>query len=83
MQTQKPAVQWSDGFTKTMLVVMFIFLAGIFISGKYMSIQKMEGGGTENTVNALASTAAGAKSHPFIELPGTPRWELFLSPIFS
>ncbi|MGO9395235.1 MAG: hypothetical protein ACLP7A_11565 [Desulfobaccales bacterium] len=70
MQTQKPAVQWFDGFTRAMLVAMFIFLAGIFISGYYMSSHKMEGSGTDDAVNALASTAAGAKSHPFIELPG-------------
>ena len=70
MKTQKPSVEWFDGFTKVMLLVMFLFLAGIFISGKYMSSHKMEGGGTDDAVNALASTAAGAKSHPFVELPG-------------
>lgn len=70
MKTQKSPVQWFDGFTKVMLLVMFLFLAGIFISGKYMVSHKMEGTGTDDIVNALGSTAAGTKSHPFVELPG-------------
>lgn len=70
MKTQNSSMPWFDGFTKVMLLVMFLFLLGIFISGKYMDSHKMQGSGTDNTVNALASKAAGAKAHPFIELPG-------------
>lgn len=70
MKTQKPSVEWFDGFTKVMLLVMFIFLTGIFISAKYMASHKMEGGGTDDTVNAMASKVSGTKSHPFVELPG-------------
>ena len=70
MQAQKRDVQFFDGFTKVMLVAMFIFLFGIFASSWYMSSHKMEGGGTDDVVNTMASKAASAKSHPFIELPG-------------
>ncbi|MGO9621812.1 MAG: hypothetical protein ACLPT6_10445 [Desulfobaccales bacterium] len=70
LKTQQPAVAWFDGFTKVMLLVMFIFLTGIFISGKYMASHKMEGNGTDDKVNAMASEITGSKSHPFVELPG-------------
>ena len=61
---------WFDPFTKWMLIVMFTILALIFIAAKYMDMHSMQGGGTDDTVNAMASQAAHVKSHPFIDLPG-------------
>jgi cobalt/nickel transport protein len=69
-KAQKSSIPWFDGFTKVMLLVMFLFLLGIFISGKYMDSHKMTGTGTDDIVNTLGSKAAGTKAHPFIELPG-------------
>ncbi len=63
-------VPWVDPFTRWMLIIMFMVLAAIFIAAKYMDMHHMAGGGTDDAVNALASIAAHAKSHPFIELPG-------------
>lgn len=67
--TQK-SVPWFDPFTRCMLMIMFFILAAIFIAAKYMNMHNMAGGGTDDLVNAMASVAAHAKSHPFIELPG-------------
>jgi len=49
---------------------MFVLLAAIFIAAKYMDMHNMTGGGTDDVVNAMASMAAHAKAHPFINLPG-------------
>ncbi len=62
--------EWFDPFTRWMLIIMFALLAIIFIAAKYMDMHGMQGGGTDDTVNAMASLAAHAKSHPFIDLPG-------------
>jgi len=59
-----------DGFTKTMLAVLFLLLLIVFASGKYMSSHAMKGVGTDDKVNDLASVAARTQHHPFIELPG-------------
>jgi cobalt/nickel transport protein len=59
-----------DGFTRTMLAVLFFLLLVIFASGKYMSAHQMKGVGTDDSVNDLASVAARTEHHPFIELPG-------------
>lgn len=69
-KTDNPSVKWFDGFTKTVLLAMFIFLAFIFISAKYMTYHKMEAGGTDDTVNSMASKVSGTTAHPFIDLPG-------------
>ena len=63
-------VAWFDPFTRWMLIIMFVILAAIFVVAKYMDVHHMAGGGTDDAVNAMASIAAHAKSHPFIELPG-------------
>ena len=63
---KKKSIKFLDKFTRTMLIVMFIILAFIFASGKYMDIHKMEAGGTDDAVNTMASQ----EHHPFIELPG-------------
>jgi cobalt/nickel transport protein len=59
-----------DGFTKTMLAVLLFLLLTVFASGKYMSSHAMQGVGTDDKVNNLASAAAHKVHHPFIELPG-------------
>jgi cobalt/nickel transport protein len=59
-----------DGFTRTMLAVMFMLLLFIFVSGKYMSAHRMEAGGTDDKVNNLATEVSRGEHHPFIELPG-------------
>lgn len=69
-RAEKASVPFFDGFTKAILAAMFVILLGIFISGWYMSINKMEGAGTDDVVNKMASKTAGSESHPFIELPG-------------
>ena len=61
---------WFDPFTRWMLIIMFAILAIIFIAAKYMDMHGMLGGGTDDTVNAMASSAAHVKAHPFINLPG-------------
>ena len=61
---------WFDPFTRWMLIIMFALLATIFVAAKYMDMHGMQGGGTDDTVNAMASRAAHEKSHPFIDLPG-------------
>lgn len=63
-------ITWFDPFSRWMLIIMFAILVAIFISAKYMDMHHMTGIGSDDVVNALASHAAGAKSHPFIELPG-------------
>lgn len=63
-------VRFFDGFTRTMLSVMFVILLAIFASGKYMSAHEMKGPGTDDIVNDLAATTARGEHHPFIELPG-------------
>jgi cobalt/nickel transport protein len=64
------SVKLLDGFTKTMLLVMFLILAVIFGSAKYMTKHKMAAGGTDDAVNDLATGVARLEHHPFIELPG-------------
>ena len=59
-----------DGFTRTVLAVMFVILLAIFASGKYMSLHDMKGVGTDDNVNNLAATVAKGQHYPFIELPG-------------
>ena len=66
----KPSVQWFDGFTKVVLSVMFVLLLFVFLSGKYMNSHRMAAGGTDDTVNGMASRLSGTRPHPFIELPG-------------
>ncbi len=61
---------WFDSFTRWMLIVMFAILAIIFGAAKYMDMHGMQGGGTDDAVNAMASLSAHVKSHPFINLPG-------------
>ena len=70
VNTQPPSIVWFDGFTKVVLSIMFVFLIFIFISAKYMDMHKMTAGGTDDTVNHMASADSGTKAHPFIELPG-------------
>jgi len=61
---------WFDPFTRWMLIIMFVLLALIFGAAKYMDMHQMQGGGTDDAVNAMASSAAHVQSHPFINLPG-------------
>ena len=63
-------IKFLDGFTKAMLSVMIFLLICIFASAKYMDIHKMEAGGTDDTVNNMASQVTKIEHHPFIELPG-------------
>ncbi len=74
MRTDKDSIAgntpWFDPFTRWMLIIMFAVLAMIFVAAKYMDVHRMQGGGTDDTVNAMASQAARVKSHPFIDLPG-------------
>lgn len=63
-------IKWFDGYTKTLLAVMFVILLFIFASGKYMDSHKMAAGGTDDKVNNLASDVTKIEHHPFIELPG-------------
>ena len=70
LKTDTPQVKWFDGFTKAILLTMFILLAFIFVSAKYMSSHKMEAGGTDDTVNSMASKVTGSPAHPFVDLPG-------------
>jgi cobalt/nickel transport protein len=67
---QQESVKLFDGFTKAVLSVMFVLLAFIFVSAKYMVENKMEAGGTDDTVNGMASKVSDTQAHPFIELPG-------------
>lgn len=68
--TMTETASWFDPFTRWMLIIMFAILAIIFIAAKYMDMHSMLGGGTDDTVNAMASSAAHVKAHPFINLPG-------------
>ncbi len=61
---------WFDPFTRWMLIIMFAILMAIFAAAKYMNMHSMQGGGTDDTVNAMASQAAKVKAHPFVNLPG-------------
>jgi len=61
---------WFDPFTRWMLIIMFSVLVLIFGAAKYMDMHHMEAGGTDDTVNAMASRTAHAEAHPFINLPG-------------
>ena len=74
MKTGENAVQantsWFDPFTRWMLIIMFVLLALIFGAAKYMDMHNMQGGGTDDTVNTMASQTAHVESHPFINLPG-------------
>ncbi len=63
-------ISWFDPFTRWMLVIMFALLFMIFAVSKYMDVHKMTGGGTDDTVNAMASRVARVKAHPFVNLPG-------------
>jgi cobalt/nickel transport protein len=67
---KKDGVRFFDGFTRVMLAIMFVFLIYIFISGKIMASNNMEGGGTDDKVNDLASAVSKTAHHPFVELPG-------------
>jgi len=69
-KTDTASVKWFDGFTKAILLTMFILLAFIFISAKYMSNHKMEAGGTDDVVNTMASKVTGSPAHAFLDLPG-------------
>ena len=66
-----------DGFTKTMLAVLFCLLLVIFATGKYMSYHKMTGIGTDDIVNNLASGTSHTEHHPFIDLPGDAELSAF------
>jgi cobalt/nickel transport protein len=68
--SQPDDVRFFDGYTRVMLATMFVILALIFASGKYMSAHEMKGGGTDDAVNDLAATTMKGEHHPFIELPG-------------
>lgn len=68
--TDRKNPQFFDRFTKIMLITMFALLLFIFTSAKIMTHYHMEGGGTDDKVNSLGSTAAGRTAHPFLELPG-------------
>jgi cobalt/nickel transport protein len=70
LKTDNPSVKWFDGFTRAVLLTMFILLAFIFISAKYMSSHKMEAGGTDDVVNTMASKVTGSPAHAFLDLPG-------------
>ncbi|MDA8156203.1 MAG: hypothetical protein M0Z52_07085 [Actinomycetota bacterium] len=61
---------WFDPFTRWMLIIMLAVLAMIFIAAKYMDLHGMPAGGTDDAVNAMASHAAHASAHPFVNLPG-------------
>ena len=63
-------IHWFDPFTRWMLVIMFALLFMIVAVSKYMDMHKMPGGGTDDTVNAMASRVARVKAHPFVNLPG-------------
>ncbi len=62
--------RWFDTFTRWMLVIMLSMLFAIFAVSKYMDMHNMQGGGTDDTVNAMASRLASARAHPFVNLPG-------------
>lgn len=59
-----------DGFTKTILSIMIFLLLIIFASGKYMSLHKLGGSGTDDIVNDLATAVTHGKHHPVVDLPG-------------
>ncbi|HCC00341.1 MAG TPA: hypothetical protein DEP42_03865 [Ruminococcaceae bacterium] len=66
-QNQKAkSIKWFDGFTRAILIVMFVILAFIFVSGKYMDSHKMEATGTDDKVNNMTQV----EHKPFVELPG-------------
>ncbi|MFL0196950.1 hypothetical protein ACJDU8_15485 [Clostridium sp. WILCCON 0269] len=67
---ERQSVKWFDKYTKILLAVMFVILLFIFASGKYMDRHKMEAGGTDDSVNNMASKVTKIEHHPFIELPG-------------
>ena len=66
-----------DGFTKTMLLILFCILVVIFATGKYMAAHKMTGIGTDDIVNNLGSAAAHTQHHPFVDLPGDAELSAF------
>jgi cobalt/nickel transport protein len=70
LKSRRAKLRFFDGYTKTMLIVMFVILAIIFASAQYMTAHKMPAEGTDGTVNSLAAAAAKREHHPFIELPG-------------
>ncbi|MDR3586782.1 MAG: hypothetical protein P4L59_15920 [Desulfosporosinus sp.] len=63
-------VKFFDSYTRVLLAVMFVLLLAIFGAGKYMASHKMEGGGTDDLVNNLATAVTQGEHHPFAELPG-------------
>lgn len=65
---KSPAVEikWFDSYTKNLLIIMCVILTFIVISGTYMAKHNMKAGGTDDTVNTLATE----KHHPLVELPG-------------
>jgi cobalt/nickel transport protein len=70
MMGKKKEISWFDGFTKYMLLTMFVLLFLIFGSAYYMNHNNMKGTGTDETVNDMASQTAKQEHHPFVELPG-------------
>ncbi len=66
-----------DDFTRAMLAILFFLLMDVFATGKYMSSHAMNGVGTDDKVNNLASVAAHREHHPFIELPGDAELSAF------
>lgn len=64
------SIKFLDKFTRTMLTVMIVILFFIFGASKYMVNHKMEAGGTDDTVNTMASDTIKVEHKPFIELPG-------------
>lgn len=70
LESQATDTRFFDGFTRTMLSVMFLILLFIFVSGKYMSAHNMEATGTDDKVNNLATQVTRGEHHPFIDLPG-------------
>lgn len=66
----KAQVKFFDKFTKTLFITMVVLLLIIFASAKFMAANNMEAGGTDDTVNTLASDVTKTEHHPFVELPG-------------
>lgn len=59
-------IKWFDSYTKNLLAIMCVILIFIVVSGTYMAKHNMEAGGTDDTVNTLATE----NHHPLVELPG-------------
>lgn len=70
VQPKTTNLKWFDTYTKVLLTVMVVLLLFIFGAGKYMASHQMEAGGTDDTVNTLATDVTHGDHHPFAELPG-------------